>query len=156
LSANLLSLDDATRKDLRTLLAKLTEYAEISLLHCPGFARGIQAFGAYLDLGGSPGLAVAELEGEPTIADYKWALILGLRKQSAQGKIRAAGYCLAGADRVPGGAGAQDVVWAYLEHRGGASARVTIPYVVEGADKVRFGASFICAEDPSIFGGEHE
>jgi hypothetical protein len=150
-SGNLLNLDDATKQDLRTLLAKLREYAEISLLHCPGFAQGVQAFGASLDVNGAPGLAVAQLEGEPTAADYRQALVLGFQGQAGRGEIRAAGYCLAGSDRVHGGAEEVPVVWAFLEHRAGVSVRVVIPYTVEGPEKVKFGESFIGADESRIF-----
>src|SRR5262245_4859044 len=88
---------------------------------------GVQAFGASLDVNGATGLAVAQLEGEPTAADYRQALVFGFRGQAGRGEIRAAGYCLAGSDRVPGGAGEVPVVWAFLEHRSGVSGRVVVP-----------------------------
>jgi hypothetical protein len=52
----------------------------------------------------------------------------------------------------PAGFEGLDVVFVRMEHRSGLSVLVTVPYKVEGPEKVTFGESFICREESRIFG----
>jgi hypothetical protein len=146
---NLWNLDEVTRGDLRLLMATLKEYSGYVLLDCPVF----KPFGASLDLNGAVGLAVAQLDGEPELPEYRAALVRGFRGMAERGEIRAAGYAQQGRERLPGGTGEVDVVWIRMECRSGVSALVSVPYSVDGPEKVSFGESFIQRDEPWVWVG---
>jgi hypothetical protein len=148
-SDNLWGLDETTRADLRLLLRTLKEYAGYVFLDCPVF----KPFGASLDKDGAVALTVAQLEGQPGVSEYRQALVRGFRGQAERGEIRAAGYCIEGRQPLPGTPAEENVLWIYLEHRSGVSARVRFSYSVERPEKVTYDEGLMRREEPCIFSG---
>jgi hypothetical protein len=145
---NIWNLDEETRNDLRVLLATLKEFSGYTLTDCPVF----KPFGAFLDAAtGAPGVVVAQLEGTPGLTEYRDALLRGFRGQVERGESRAAGYCELGRAVPPDATEDVPVVLVRMEHRSGLSVRVSVPYVVEGREKVTFGESFLCRDESRIF-----
>src|SRR5262249_35316597 len=132
---NLWNLDEGTRNDLRLLLATLKEYSSYVLLDCPVF----RPFGAALNNAGNVGLVVAQLEGQPALSEYRDALLRGLRGQAERGEIRAARICEQGRAKLPGMSDEAPVIWISIEHQSDLSVVVSVPYSVDGPDKVSFG-----------------
>jgi hypothetical protein len=145
---NLWDLDEGTRADLRLLLATLKEYSGYQLLACAVF----KPFGVYLDSAGKPGVVVAQLEGQPASEEYRQALLRGFRGQAERGESRAAGYADRGRAQLPDTPEEVDVIFASMEHRSGLSVLVTVPYKVDGPEKVTFGESFLRRDHSRIFG----
>jgi len=142
---NLWNLDEVTRTDMRLVLATLKEHSGYALIDCPVF----KPFGASLDLNGAVRVTVAQLDGQPDLLEYRNVLIRGFRNQAARGEIRAAGYAELG--RFPEGAGEVDTVLIRIECRDGVSSLVSVPYSVEGPDKVSFGESVIMRAEPWLW-----
>jgi hypothetical protein len=145
---NYWNLDQVTRGDLRLLLTTLKEYSSYVLLDCPVF----KPFGAAIDLKGVLGLAVADLEGQPELSEYRTALIQGFRGQAERGEIRAAGYAQQGRHQLPGGMSEVDVIWIRMECRTGVCGLVAVPYSLEGS-RVSFGEVFIQRDEPQVWIG---
>src|SRR5262245_44651657 len=96
---------------MRLLLATLKEYSGYVLTDCPVF----KPFGASVDLKGAIGLAVAQLDGQPALSEYRVALVKGFRGQAERGEIRAAGYAQAGQHQFTGSIGESPAILIRIE-----------------------------------------
>lgn len=144
---NVWDLDEATRLDIRLLLAKLKEYSGYVLTDRAVF----KPFGAALDLKGEVRLAVAKLDGQPELAEYREAIVKGFREQAGRGEIRAAGYAELGRYRVEDGASETDAVVIRIECRAGVCGLLVVPYSVDGSNKVSFGEEYLLRDEPWVW-----
>jgi hypothetical protein len=146
---NLWNLDEVTRADMRLLFATLREYSGYTLTDCPVF----KPFGASVDLNGKVGLAVAQLDGQPELSEYRDALVKGFRGQAQRGEIRAAGYAQSGRHSFPGGVGERAAILIRIECRAGVCGLIAVPYSVDEPDKVAFAESYIMRDEPWVWVG---
>jgi hypothetical protein len=137
-----------SRPDLDELLTLLFEFAQLMLRQSGEFypfAAAVKRDGQIQSIGGNTG------DEHPLSQDLIVFLAESLKREAAEGKIRASGICTDVRIVPPGGTEKSDAICALLEHEDGEAVEVFMPYRKTRSGNIKYSNIFATAVNADVF-----